>query len=98
MYYCDVGVTGLTSWSLQVLYESSSDEGEEADGDEGEGKGRGVSTGLVDMEDLGGVMGKMKSAKQRRLEEEEAVRRGEAEPREMVTPMLRKSLSKQGVT
>lgn len=81
---------------LQVLYESSSDEGEEANGDGDEAKGHSVSTGLVDVEDLGRVVGKMKSAKQRRLEEEEAVRRGEAEPREMVTPMLRKSLSKQG--
>ncbi len=41
-------------------------------------------------------MTKMKSAKQRRHEEEEAVRRGDIEPREMVTPMLRKALSKQG--
>lgn len=83
---------------LQVLYESSSDEDDEADGDEVEGKGRGASGGLVDLEDMGGMVGKMRSAKQRRLEEEAAVRRGEAEPREMVTPMLRKSLTKQGVT
>lgn len=55
------------------------------------------SGGLVDVEDIGGVMNKMKSAKQRRLEEEEAVKRGDIEPREMVTPMLRKALSKQGV-
>lgn len=41
-------------------------------------------------------MNKMKSAKQRRSEEEAAVRRGEAEPPEMVTPMLRKALTKQG--
>lgn len=87
----------IMSVSLQVLYESSSDEANEADGDKVEGKGHGVSSGLVDLEDIGGMVGKMKSAKQRRLEEEAAVRRGEAEPREMVTPMLRKSLSKQGV-
>ena len=42
------------------------------------------------------MMDKMKSARQRRNEEEEAMRRGEVEPREMVTPMLRKALSKQG--
>lgn len=54
------------------------------------------STGLVDLEDIGGMVNKMKSAKQRRLEEEEAVRSGEVEPREMVTPMLRKALIKQG--
>ena len=51
----------------------------------------------MDLEDIGGMVNKMKSAKQRRLEEEEAVRQGKAEPREMVTPMLRKALSKQGV-
>lgn len=54
------------------------------------------SDGLVDLEDIGGMMSKMKSAKQRRKEEEEAVRSGKVEPREMVTPMLRKALSKQG--
>jgi tRNA wybutosine-synthesizing protein 1 len=80
---------------LQVLYESSSDDAD--DGDETEVKGQGLSDGLVDLEDIGGMMGKMKSAKQRRLEEEEAVKKGEMEAREMVTPMLRKSLSKQGV-
>ena len=50
----------------------------------------------MDLEDIGGMMNKMKSAKQRRSEEEEAMRRGEVEPREMVTPMLRKALTKQG--
>lgn len=50
----------------------------------------------MDLEDIGGMVGKMKSAKQRRLEEEEAIRSGKMEPREMVTPMLRKALSKQG--
>ena len=45
---------------------------------------------------MGSMVGKMKSAKQRRLEEEEAIRTGKMEPREMVTPMLRKALSKQG--
>ena len=45
---------------------------------------------------MGGMVSKMKSAKQRRLDEEEAIRSGKMEPREMVTPMLRKALSKQG--
>lgn len=85
---------------LQVLYESSSDEEEEAGDDEGAGKVSGpkpsAAGGLVDLEDIGGMIDKMKSAKQRRLEEEEAMRSGKAEPREMVTPMLRKALSKQG--
>ena len=83
----------------QILYETSSDEGEEEDG-EGVVKGGGPtssSEGLVDMEDIGSVVKEMKVAKQRRVEEEEAVRGGALEPREMVTPMLRKALSKQGV-
>ena len=46
----------------QVLYETSSDE-EESDG-EGEGEGGGVkvksSGGIVDLEDMGSVMHKMK--------------------------------------
>ena len=50
----------------------------------------------MDLEDIGGVVSKMKSAKQRRLEEEAAIKSGKMEPREMVTPMLRKALSKQG--
>ena len=78
-------VFGFSPLSLsvlcQVLYETSSDD----DDDDGE-----------DVEGDGGMVKKMKSAKQRRLEEEEAVRRGDLEPREMVTPMLRKALSKQG--
>ncbi len=85
----------------QILYETSSDEEEEEDGKSGGGvvsEGHSPSSeGLVDVEDIGSMMGKMKSAKKRREEEEEAVRSGVAEPREMVTPMLRKSLSKQGV-
>ena len=48
----------------QVLYETSSDE-EESDGEgEGEGEGGGVkvksSGGIVDLEDMGSVMHKMK--------------------------------------
>ena len=77
---------------LQNRYETSSDEDEA-----GEKEGQiGGADGLIDLEDIGGMMGKMKSAKQRRLEEEEAIKSGKMEPREMVTPMLRKSLSKQG--
>ncbi len=79
-----------------MLYESSSDESDEPDDGEGEVKGR-SSSGLVDLEDIGGMIDKMKSAKRQRSDEEEAMRKGKAEPREMVTPMLRKALTKQGV-
>ena len=84
----------------QILYETSSDEDEEDDEGEGKGKGGGSSPSsdsLVDVEDIGSMMKKMKSAKKRRKEEEEAVRSGAVEPREMVTPMLRKALTKQGL-
>ncbi len=41
-------------------------------------------------------MDTLKSAKQQRLEDKEAMRTGKMELREMVTPMLRASLTKQG--
>ena len=91
-------VLHLLPSSLQVLYETSSDE---EDGEDVEGVGGNTgqtpsSDGLVDLEDIGGMMSKMKSVKQQRREEEEAVRTGKIPPREMVTPMLRKALTKQG--
>lgn len=46
------------------------------------------------MEDMGKVMKKMKVAAKKRQEEEEGKVGGE--PREMVTPMLHKALTKQG--
>ena len=78
------------------MYESSS---EEEDGGEEvtEGGGPRSSGGLIDVEDMGQLMDKMKSAKTRRLEEEESIRKGVREQREMVTPMLRQALTKQGV-
>lgn len=82
-----------------MLYESSSDEENTVEDVSalGERKGEPLSSGgLIDVEDMGQVMRKMKSAKSRRLEEEEAVRSGASEAREMVTPMLRQSLTKQG--
>ena len=44
------------------------------------------------------MVGKMKAAKVRRKAEEDAVRKGlkSSEAREMVTPALRKALTKQG--
>lgn len=62
---------------------------------EGEGDGLKSSNEIVDLEDMGKVMRKMKAAKTRRREEEDAMRKG-AEAREMVTPVLKKALTKQG--
>ena len=77
--------------SSQVLYETSSDE---ESGGEYEGKEK-SSNGIVDLEDMGKVVHKMKTAKIRRREEEDAARK-ESEAREMVTPLLKKALTKQG--
>ena len=86
----------------QLLIESSSDEEEASDNDNDstnkEGGGAGVSPhsseGLIDVEDMGKVVKKMKAAAKKRREEEEG--RLSGEPREMVTPMLHKALTKQG--
>ena len=83
----------------KVLYESSSDEEDTTDDVNTVSKEGGSphsSGGLIDVEDMGQMMSKMKSAKSRRLEDDEAVRSGQSEAREMVTPMLRQSLTKQG--
>ena len=77
----------------QVLYESSSDE---ESGGEYEGKEK-PSNEIVDLEDMGKVMRKMKAAKIRRREEEDAAKKG-SEAREMVTPLLKKALTKQGTS
>ncbi len=89
--------------------ESSSDEDDGGGGgDAGYGNEDGVmeTDGVMDLEDLGKVMHKMKAAKNRRDEEERSVTKGSInssgdgkevrEPREMVTPLLRQSLTKQG--
>ena len=81
------------------MYESSSDEEdtvEDVNTVNKEGGNPRLSGELIDVEDMGQMMRKMKSAKSRRLEEEEAVRSGVSEAREMVTPLLRQSLTKQG--
>ena len=96
--------------NLQVLYESSSEEeeeeregeggeeGEGAGGDRRRGKGRkgarkeGEGGGLVDVEDIGKVF-VMRGQRRRKEGEEEG---GSGELREMVTPLIRKSLTKQG--
>ncbi|XP_035690787.1 S-adenosyl-L-methionine-dependent tRNA 4-demethylwyosine synthase TYW1-like isoform X2 [Branchiostoma floridae] len=78
----------------EVQYESSSEDGSLSDDDDS----------LVDVEDLGAVMNKMKQAKQRQVEEEAArgglrkitVKKKGGEPKEMITPALKKALEKQG--
>lgn len=60
--------------SLQEKYESSSDEDE--------------AGGVVDVEDIGNIMTKMKEVKHRRKDRT---------LREMVTPEIRQSLTKQGM-
>ena len=88
-----------TQTGEQLLIESSSDEEEVEDDDEGgdtakKGVNPSSSDGLIDMEDMGKVMKKMKAAAKKRKEEEEGKAVGEL--REMVTPMLHKALTKQG--
>ena len=64
----------------EELYESSEGEAEnddkKSDGDD-----------VIDVEDLGTMMGKMNDAKKGKVS---------SEPKEMITPLLRKSLTKQG--
>ena len=75
------------------MYETtSSEEDSDYDNDDGEAIGGKTTAGLVDMEDIGKVMHKMKKVKKQRDAE-----RKNGELREMVTPMLRKALTKQGV-
>lgn len=50
--------------------------------------------GLVDMEDLGTVINGMKASAAKRKHQKS--NNGNAEPKEMITPLLRKSLEKQG--
>ncbi|XP_072032877.1 S-adenosyl-L-methionine-dependent tRNA 4-demethylwyosine synthase TYW1-like [Amphiura filiformis] len=88
--------------------EESSSEDESPEGDDaGGGDGVMQTDGVMDLEDLGKVMHKMKAAKQRRDEEENSAKTNNinssgdrennvTEPREMITPLLRQSLTKQG--
>ena len=81
----------------EVFWETSSEEEEEEegrgkDGEQGEGGGGG---GVVDVEDIGRVLHRVKIPRAGRGEE--VRKRAKMEPREMVTPLLRKNLSKQGV-
>ena len=73
------------------MYETTSSE-EDSDDDGEEGAGGKTTAGLVDVEDIGKVVHKMKKVKKQRDADK---RNGEL--REMVTPMLRKALTKQGM-
>ena len=73
------------------MYETTSSE-EDGDGDDEEAVGGKTTAGLVDVEDIGKVVHKMKKVKKQRDAD-----RKNSEVREMVTPMLRKALTKQGV-
>ncbi|XP_015269120.1 PREDICTED: S-adenosyl-L-methionine-dependent tRNA 4-demethylwyosine synthase [Gekko japonicus] len=77
-------------------FETTSEE--ESSGEEG-----GAASPVVDVEDLGKVVGRMKKAQRERELEEEVSQRGgsqqatgEDERREMITPALREALTKQG--
>ncbi|XP_033628293.1 S-adenosyl-L-methionine-dependent tRNA 4-demethylwyosine synthase TYW1-like [Asterias rubens] len=75
----------------EELYDSSSEEEVSDVEDAQDGSSKVTETnGLTDLEDLGKVMKKMKKAKDDRASAKSA------EPREMITPMLRKALTKQG--
>ncbi|VDI56049.1 tRNA wybutosine-synthesizing protein 1 [Mytilus galloprovincialis] len=79
------------------LYETTTEEEDNAEellNEDGDGSSLQTTNGVVDLEDLGKVMQTMKKAKVRRKKEESAQSTGE--PREMVTPMLKKALEKQG--
>jgi len=77
---------------LQLMYETTSSE--EDSGVEYDDQGGGKQTGgLVDVEDIGKAVHKMKKAKKER--DANTSRNGEL--REMVTPNLRTALTKQGV-
>lgn len=78
------------------FYETTSEEEDNIDEmlEEGGDNSLQRSGGVVDVEDLGKVMNNIKKAKVRRKKEDAAQLGGE--PREMVTPVLRKALEKQG--
>ncbi|XP_039418750.1 S-adenosyl-L-methionine-dependent tRNA 4-demethylwyosine synthase TYW1-like isoform X1 [Corvus cornix cornix] len=81
------GTSEHENTEAEELFETSSEE--EAGG----------TDSVIDVEDLGNIMGHMKKAKRERELEEGAAgtgRKEEAERREMITPALREALTKQG--
>ncbi|XP_033747588.1 S-adenosyl-L-methionine-dependent tRNA 4-demethylwyosine synthase TYW1-like [Pecten maximus] len=95
---CQCKTSGEACSSEEELYETTSEEEDEEDEEEVDEDGNDMSlqksNGVVDVEDLGKVMKNMKKAKVRRKREDLA--KGSGEPKEMVTPALRKALEKQG--
>ncbi|KAJ8308926.1 hypothetical protein KUTeg_012372 [Tegillarca granosa] len=82
-------------YNYQELYETTSEEEDDIIvGDDDTDIKLQTSSGVVDLEDLGKVMKTMKKAKVSRKSEE--LSKANGEPREMITPLLRKSLEKQG--
>ncbi|XP_063258429.1 S-adenosyl-L-methionine-dependent tRNA 4-demethylwyosine synthase TYW1-like isoform X3 [Prinia subflava] len=81
------GTSEHENTEAEELFETSSEE--EAGG----------TDSVIDVEDLGNIMGHMKKAKREQELEEGAAgagRKEEAERREMITPALREALTKQG--
>jgi len=76
------------------MYETTSSEEYSGDDDQDDVSGGKQTGGLVDVEDIGKVVHKMKKAKKER--DADASRRN-GELREMVTPNLRTALTKQGI-
>ncbi|XP_042298353.1 S-adenosyl-L-methionine-dependent tRNA 4-demethylwyosine synthase TYW1 isoform X2 [Sceloporus undulatus] len=90
------GERKLIQQQEEELFETTSEE--ESGGEEGDVGANSV----VDVEDLGEVIGRMKKAQRERDLEEEAAKKagsqeeGQDERREMITPALREALTKQG--
>ncbi|NXP25037.1 TYW1 synthase, partial [Scytalopus superciliaris] len=90
------GASEHENTEAEELFETSSEE--EADAEEAEG-----TNSVIDVEDLGNIMGHMKKAKREgELQEggvgmrENTGRKEQQEKREMITPALRDALTKQG--
>ena len=83
----------MTLFFLQVLWESSSEEEGEEEEEEREGASSvKSSSGVVDVEDVGDMLHRTRPSQSGR----ELKIRKRVEKREMVTPLLRKNLTKQG--
>jgi tRNA wybutosine-synthesizing protein 1 len=72
---------------------NTEDEGEQSDRED---KQTDSVEGLVDLEDMGDIMDQMKRKKANRVENGEKNADNSVAIREMITPALRQSLSKQG--
>ncbi|XP_013421711.1 S-adenosyl-L-methionine-dependent tRNA 4-demethylwyosine synthase [Lingula anatina] len=86
---------GTADGDTKEMYETSSEEDTEDEEEEGDGDGEKVqkANGVVDVEDIGKMVNNIKKAKAKRKVEDDNKSK---EPREMITPLLRTSLQKQG--